>query len=215
MITSTQVLLARTMLKLSQKEAASQLGISAPTLSQIESGETDPPRSRFQQIQEYYESQGVEFIEGNGIRERQTYIQKYSGLDGFRSFMDDVYETAKEYGGDICLLNSKPRIWHELLGEEWYEMHSRRMKSLGNKIRVRITVEEGEEFFVLDSAEHRWFSRDSWKEKVIYAYGPKLGFLDFSNNDIHIILLNQSDFADSFRIIFDMVWESVAKDPVK
>lgn len=213
MISPTQMRAARAMLNLSQGDVAKSLGIAANTLSNIESGQSDAPSSRLKEIQSFYEMQGVEFLEDNGVRERKSYVQRYQGAEGFRAFMDDVYETARKHGGDICLFNSKPSMWHKWLGEEWYSMHAERMKLLGDRIRVRITVQEGEDFFILGAAEHKWFSKDMWKEKIFYSYGPKLGFLDFSNNDVQILVLNQREFAESFRVLFDIAWEHVATAP--
>ena len=207
MISPMQALLARKLLKLLQQDVGNHLGTSHVTISKIEQGAIDPPASRLRQLQEFYESRGVEFLEGNGVRERQRYTRRFEGVDGFRAFMDDVYETAREYGGDICLFNSKPGMWHRWLGEEWYAMHSRRMSELGDHIRVRIIVQKGESNFILNFAEHRWCSRMDWREKVFYAYGPKLAFLDFSKDDVQILVLEQSDFAESFRLLFDIAWE--------
>ncbi len=215
MITPLQALLARTMLGYSQKYVGLQLSMAHTSVSRIENGEGDTPASRLLKLQRFYEQEGVEFTDGNGVRERRSYLQHYHGVEEFRAFMDDVYFTAKEYGGDICLFNSKPGIWLKLLGKNWYAMHSNRMEALGDKIRVRITVQEGDQFFILGFAEHRWFPQDFWKEKVFYAYGPKLGFLDFSGNSVHIMVLQQQDFADSFKILFDIAWEHIAIEPNK
>ncbi len=214
MISSIQALLARTMLRLSQKEVAQALGMAHTTLSNIENGTSDAPASRYHQIQAYYEQRGIEFLEGNGLRERRSYIKRYNGIEGFRLFMDDVYQTAQEYGGPICLFNSRPRIWQELLGEDWYAMHAKRMEALKDKITVRIVVPEGEQHFILGLAQHKWFpKKKQWQEKVFYAYGPKLGFLDFSNDHVAISVLHQADFADEFRLLFDIAWEHVAFEP--
>ena len=213
MISSLQALLARTMLGFSQKYVGAQLGMSHTNVSRIEKGEGDTPASRLLQLQRFYENEGVEFTDGNGLKERRSYLQHYHGIEEFKAFMDDVYATAKQYGGDICLFNSKPAIWLKLLGKDWYAMHSKRMEALGDKIRVRITVQEGEDFFILGFAQHRWFKEDFWKGKVIYAYGPKLAFLDFSKNSVHIMVLQQEDFADSFKILFDIAWHHIAIEP--
>lgn len=210
MISSKQALLARTLLNLKQEEVARALGMAHTTLSNIENGVSDPPASRLLKLQSFYEEAGIEFIEGNGVREKQNYVQRYHGVDGFRQFMDDVYETAKIFGGEICLFNSKPSMWYQWLGEDWYQMHSHRMQELGEAIRIRITVQQGEDFFILSSAEHRWFPKDRWKGNIFYAYGPKLGFLDFSNDDVRITVLNQPAFAESFRVLFDIAWEHEA-----
>lgn len=212
-ITTKQIKLARIALDWTQSELAAHAGVSKDTIVNMETGKNAPRHESHQKVVEALRAGGIEFLENNGIRERQDYIHRYKGVEGFRDFMDDVYETAREHGGDICLMNSKPGLWHKLLGKDWYESHARRMAELGDSIRVRIIVEEGEEEFVLGSAEHRWFSRDKWRGRIFYAYGPKLGFLNFRDNEVCITVLEEEDFAESFKIIFDVVWEHETKEP--
>lgn len=105
MISSLQALLARTMLGFSQKYVGAQLGMSHTNVSRIEKGEGDTPASRLLQLQRFYENEGVEFTDGNGLKERRSYLQHYHGVEEFKAFMDDVYATAKKYGGFNFLLN--------------------------------------------------------------------------------------------------------------
>lgn len=213
MISSTQALLARTLLKLSQKEVAAKIGIAHSTLSNIENGESDPPASRLQQLQTFYEDQGIEFIDSDGIRRRQMNVRHYDGVEGFRAFMDDVYETVKQYGGEMCLFNTQPSLWTKHLGKDWYAMHNKRMTELGDRIKVRIAIREGDQSFILDCAEYKWLPKDKWKDRMYYTYGPKLAFLHFEDSNIHIIVFNEGELADSFRVLYDIAWEHAAISP--
>jgi len=63
----------------------------------------------------------------------------------------------------------------------------------------------------LDSAEHKWCPKSKFKGKVTYCYGDKLAFLSFKKNQIEIIVINQSDFAQNWKDMFDVFWQYEAK----
>ena len=212
-VTPKQIKLARIALDWTQSELATHAGVSKDTIVKIEKERAKPQQVTYEKIVQALRGGGIEFLENNGIRERQTNIERYDGVDGFRDFMDDVYKVARECGGDICLLNSRPSLWLRLLGEDWYAMHSRRMAALGDRVRVRIIVEKGERDFILSFAEHRWSLKDRWRGKVFYVYGPKLGFLDFRENRIQITVLEEAEFSESFKIMYDVVWERETMTP--
>lgn len=214
-LTSAQSRAARGLIhNLSQEDIHRKTGISQSWLSNFENPKiimTNPNLENLQKLRSFYEERGIEFIP-NGVRERKALVKNYEGVDGFRAFMDDVYETAKEFGGNICLHNSRPNMWIKLLGEDWYAMHSKRMKSLEKSIRIRIIVQEGESDFILDFAEHRAFPKGNWQKNVFYAYGSKLGFLDFSNGNVQIFVLEHKAFVNEFIELFDIAWDTVAKE---
>lgn len=210
-ISPKQIKLARISLGWTQAELAKNVQMDKSSIINLENGKNKPQMAKFEKIVSVLRRGGIEFIEGNGIRDRSEILEKYYGVEGFRQFMDNVYETVKETGGDVCLFNSKPRLWHEYLGEDWYNKHAQRMQGLGDKISVRIIVEKGEENFILDSAEHKWCTKSKFKGKVTYYYGDKLAFLSFKKNHIEIIVINQSDFAKNWKDMFDVFWQHEAK----
>lgn len=214
MISASQCRAARALLNWSQPELAGRCAFNVQTISNFEMDNGSPTKTTIQKIIHVFENAGIVFTKEGGVNPNVSEIAVYKGRDGFRSFMDDVYETAKKYGGDIYLFNSRPKLWYEWLGEEWYEMHSERMKALGKNIDVRITVQEGDDFLILKTAKHKWFPKFKKlsKDKIFYAYGPKLAFLDFSENDLKISVLNKQEFSDIFRILYDIAWDNVAKD---
>ncbi len=210
MISTRQIDAALGFLGLSRKEFAGKFGINTSTFNSYFTGKASIPSGRLGEIQKWFENAGIVFTEQGGVNPNTSDIVTYEGKQGFQAFMDDVYETAKTQGGDIYLFNSRPRLWHEWLGEEWYEMHSQRMKSLGDKVNVKITVEEGDDVLILKTAKHKWFPQGLYKNKIFYAYGDRLAFLDFEEESLRIIVIKQKEFSDIFRVLYDVAWENVA-----
>ena len=52
-----------------------------------------------------------------------------------------------------------------------------------------------------------------FSEKAFYAYGDKLGFLNFSDKKVETLVLNQKEFAQGFRSLFNLAWDRVAIKP--
>ena len=212
MITIRQIDAALGLLGLSRKEFAEEIGVNTSTFNSYFTGKAAIPSSRLGEIQKWFEGAGVVFTEQGGVNPNTSDIVTYEGKHGFQAFMDDVYETARKVGGDIFLFNSQPRLWHEWLGEDWYAMHSERMKKLGDRVNVKITVEEGDDFLILKTAKHKWFPKGLSKNKIFYVYGPKIAFLDFSDDAVRILVIKRREFAEICKVLFDVAWKHVAID---
>jgi len=210
MISIRQIDAALGLMGLSRSEFSEEIGLNKSTFNSYFTGKASIPSGRLGEIQKWFENAGIVFTEQGGVNPNTSDILTYEGKQGFQAFMDDVYETAKKHGGDIYLFNSRPRLWHEWLGEEWYEMHSQRMKALGDKINVKITVEAGDDVLILKTAQHKWFPKGLYKNKIFYAYGNKLAFLDFEEKNLRIIVIKQKEFSEIFRVLYDVAWENVA-----
>lgn len=215
-ITTAQIRGARGILNWSQQDLAQRTGISATSIGSIENGQTTPRSSTLETIRHTLERNGIEFLGLDGVRVQSEAIKTYSGALGFRDFMDHLYETAKSYGGDIVLFNAKPENWYKWLGEEFFVAHSKRMQDLGDKISFKITSKAGESLFISKSfAQYRWFPEELFNERSLYAYGDYLGFVNFDENDVSVVVLKQADFANAFRVLFNIAWTEVAIVPTK
>lgn len=210
LITSAQCRAARALLNWSQPDLAQKCNIHVQTISNFEQNSSSPTKTTLNKIQQVFENSGIVFTDQGGVNPRVSDIVVYEGKHGFEAFMDDVYETAKKYGGTVYLFNSRPRLWYEWLGEDWYAKHSERMSALGNRIKVKITVQEGDHFLISKFAEHRWFPKRLSKGKIFYGYGPKLGLLDFQGESLKISVFQHKDFADIFRALYDIAWDNVS-----
>lgn len=214
MISITQMRAARALLNLSQEDVAQTVGIAANTLSKIEQAKTDPHASSIDLIQTFYESRGIEFTSGEGVRKRVAQIVEHKGAEGFRAFMDDVYNNIKEHGGIVCAHDVRPDYWMKWLGKDWLEFHSDRMLKIEKDYKVRITIRH-DDHNLLGSrhAEYRWLPEGMWNDQSFYSYGDKLALMVFQPDDIHIRVICSQQFAEGFRALFNLAWESIPPIP--
>lgn len=208
MPTVDQIRAARALLNWSQTDLADRAGLSQTGIARIESGINQPNTSTLEKINQAFDEAGIEFIADRGVEKRRSDVRHYQGAEGFRAFMDDVYHTALERGGEICLYNAKPANWIKWLGVEWNTAHAERMAKLVERINFKITCQKGSTDFIGNRhAEYRWVRDELWNERSFYAYGDKIGFLDFEEESVEIFVLKQRQFADSFRTLFQVAWE--------
>lgn len=216
MPTIEQIRAARALLDWSQGDLAEYAGLSQTGIARIENGTNRPNTSTLEKISAAFENADIEFIGDSGLRKRSGEIKTFKGSEGFRTFMDDVYNVAKDKGGEICLHNAKTENWLKWLGEEWYTNHAERMNQLGDKINVKITTAWGTTLLIAKSfAEYRWIPAELFNEQSFYAYGNKLAFMNFQEEEITILVLENKDFSKGFRALFDVAWTKVAVTPTK
>lgn len=216
MPTIEQIRAARALIGWSQGDLAEHAGLSQTGIARIENGTNQPNSSTIAKITGAFDKADVEFIGETGVKKRTGEVRTLRGSEGFREFMDDVYKVASEVGGEIVLHSANPQNWVKWMGEEAYKNHAKRMADLHERIQVKITVEEGNTNFIASSfAEYRWFTKDLFKEQSFYAYGSKLAFISFTDNDVQIQILDKKEFSEGFRLLFDIAWDNVAKNPLK
>ena len=211
MISGLQILLARTALRMNMKDFSSAIGVSKPTLSNYENG-ANMPADRMKIIRDYCISQGLEFTDGDGVKFRTIPVKEYEGTSGFRQFMDDVYETANDQGGEIVLFNGFPDMLTRWLGEDWYKAHAKRMKKIKNNFTFRVTLMDHTAKQIGSSfANYRYFPTGVKNKNTIYVYGNKTAFLSFEK-DVSIVSIEQDGIADAFRELFNIAWDSKAEE---
>lgn len=213
MPTIEQIRAARALLDWSQSDLANYAGLSQTGIARIENGTNQPNSQTIAKITAAFENADIEFLGNSGVRKTSGELHVLKGSEGFRSFMNDVYEKSKTVGGDLCLFNGVPAYFYKWLGEEWYASHARRMSEIPN-FRAKIIVKEGEELFIASNfAEYRLFPENMFHEKTVYVYGNTLAFISFSEHDVIIHTIKQTELAESFRILFNVAWEKVAIQP--
>lgn len=216
MLTSgKQIAAARQLLGWSQADLADKAGISKPSIIRMEKELHSVKHEVQHSVETIFDRNGIEFTH-RGVQEKSYSIKHFYGSDGFRDFMWDVYNTSCEMGGPICLYNARPFYWYKWLGKEWYDDHAKRMASLGSKIQFHAISQENDDMFIANSfGEYRWLSKDLFLDKSFYAYGNKLGFLNFEKESLNIFVVEHEDFAKAFRVLFDIAWEYKAIIPPK
>jgi transcriptional regulator with XRE-family HTH domain len=216
MPTIEQIRAARALLDWSQSDLADNAGLSQTGIARIENGTNKPNSNTLEKIKKAFDDADIEFLGDSGVRRKANEVKTLNGQDGFRRFMDDVYETVKQTGGEISVYNVNEKNWIRWMGEEEYKSHANRMKSLKDTVKFRIIIQENDYYFIAnDFAQYKWFPKALFKESSFYAYGGKLALINFEKENVVIMMLDQKDFTDSFRVLFDIAWNHVAKDPTK
>ncbi|MCD8562932.1 MAG: helix-turn-helix domain-containing protein [Alphaproteobacteria bacterium] len=201
------------MLHISLREMCRIIGIEPVTMSNFENGK-NIHKDTLEKIETYYLNAGLEFTEGNGVREKRDFFIIYRGADGFRQFMDQVYEVARAQGGKFCCYNVTPANWLKWLGEEWNAMHAERMAAIADKLDFRITVKYGDiQFIGKRHAEYRWIPDKLWHDQTIYVYGDFIGFMVFRKDDVTIKVLKDKDVHAHIMGLFDHIWETASIIP--
>ena len=214
MPTIEQIRAARALIGWSQGDLADRSDLSQTGVARIENGSNYPNSMTLDKIVAAFDKADIEFIGESGVKKRTGEVRTLTGQAGFREFMDSVYTTARDVGGEICVFNSLYINFHKWCGKDWYKIHAERMAALGYKINMKVIVSEGDDNFIgEDFAEYRWFPKNLWNDQTIYSYGDYLAFLNFTENDVYIMILKQSKFTEGFRVLFNISWEEVAQLP--
>jgi len=204
-ITTAQIRGARGILNWSQNDLAERTGISATSIGSIENGQTTPRASTLSNIQRTFETAGIEFIGTEGVRIRTGFVRIYTGADGLIEFYDNIYQTLKNFEGDVLVCNVDERKFVSALGD-YAQVHINRMKELSDQIKYRILVREGDEYTPgSDYAEYRGLPKELFAAVPFYLYGDKLAIIQF-DREVTIIVMNYPAVADAYRVQFADMW---------
>ena len=210
-ITGAQCRAARALLNWSQPELAERAGFNVTTIIRFESGNGINNATMRKLVHALGEG-GVRFTEDEGVKRSVTGLRHFSGKEGFWEFYEELYKAACD-GGEICLFNGVSELVLKWLGERNRRVHVKRMQEIKDRYRFRIIVEHGDSVcFGADYCEYRWFPPDLFNDKTVYVFGSKVGFVNFDNDNVHVILLDQAEIAQTQRLLFDLAWDHVAED---
>ncbi len=207
MISNTQTRTARALLNQDQKEISLATGINVNQISAFERGVAGLSVKNIKKLTEYFVSSGVEFLSYDGVRKSPDgSMRVLSGKEGLRELYDDIYNVCQMIGGKIDIFNGLPSAIIDNIGKEWYQAHIERMKIIKDHYHLRVIVQERDTNFIgSEIASYKWWSSDTFQERMIYIYGSKVAFIAFEPS-ISIILLNQTQIAKSQRALFETAW---------
>ena len=204
-ITTAQIRGARGILNWSQSDLAERTGISSTSIGSIENGQSTPRASTLQTIRKTFESAGIEFVGLDGVRLRSGDIRTYKGQHGLVDFYEDIYQSVKDYKGDILVSNVDERQFVKYLGD-FADVHIERMKSLPN-IHYKILVREGDDYAPgSDYAEYRGMPKELFSSVPFYVYANKLATIVFES-ELTVIVMEYPAIADAYRTQFADMWQ--------
>lgn len=213
LISPRQIKAGRALIDWSAEELAKRCGATKATISGIETGKSAGSVELLSRIAYALQSAGVEFTETGGVQPRQSKIVIYRGRDGFTSFFDDVYEVAKTHENPgICVTNVNEAQYEYWLGS--YEIiHMKRMAAL-KKLKLHVLVRENDTHLTSTAyCEYKWVPQEQFADVSLYIYGDKVAFIEFSERDVTVTVVENRAVTESQRKMFDLAWANASAGP--
>jgi transcriptional regulator with XRE-family HTH domain len=205
MITARQIRAARGLLAWSGEQLAEKAGLTRPAISNIESEKVNPNDSSLASIAAVFDLNGVEFLDGDGVKLRQQEVRTYSGKDGYRALLDHIYATLKR-GGRIrqFFLNDN---YGPSFADEYGKAHIARMAQVDDLDGKVLTIEGDWEFPATSYCTYRWIGKADADFAPFYLYGDNIVLPMFeSTHKREWVSINSKMMAERYAKQFDAAW---------
>lgn len=215
LISPAQCRAARGLLDWNQPDLAKHSGIHVQTISAFENETSTPTKNTLEKIKNSFEMHGIEFTRDDGVKISNLKTMIFRGQKGHQEFMNLVYKTARDEGGDFCVSNVDEKIFTEKHGKAEDDTYMKKMLAIKDRYKFKILVKEGDTHLIASNyAEYRWLPKEHFHSVPFYAFGNYLAFLIFdAKTTIHVI--NHPEIASAQRTQFNFVWEKAKKPKVK
>ncbi len=198
------------------RDLALACGVAAQSISNIKLGTTRPHPRILSSIRMVLESQGIEFLDNDGVRRRPEGVEVLNGRDGMKLFWDLVYAFAQSTGG-IIRQNGIPEAPLDACAPEVAAIQRKRMETLvheKNDIVGRAIIEEGDFNFIATTYfDYRWHPENTPPAVPYYIFGDTVGIFAFeADPSPKVVLITSPTIAKAYSTQFDKAWE-LAKIP--
>lgn len=204
--------MARALLQWSQPDLAGRCGLATMTISKFEKDEGGRPEARtISKIAAVFEMAGVEFSNDGGVKPVQKLMMILEGDDANSRVLEDIFLRMKDAGGEVLIAGLRefdPEENPE--GHEFVKAHLKRLTE--HNITERILLEEGDTNLLAPPEWYRYLPKDKFSDTPFQLYGDRIAMIDFGPPQ-KIVVVEHPRFANTFRNLFDMVWETA--QPVK
>lgn len=207
MISAKQIRAARALLGWSQTELGKHSGVAVPTVASIETSAKNPRKDTLAAIQRAFEDHGIEFLPGNGVREREDIITVYEGDEAEEQLLNDIYETMllEGEGSEILIYGLEEQDSKENPHE--YALAKAQLdRLLKSGISERILGPEGNTNFVAPWHFYRWVPAPNGFQTPFFIYGNKIA-LNKDTEPYKSIVIDNQLFADTCRHLFNFAWD--------
>ena len=203
-ISVAQIRAARGLLGWTSKDLAEKVGVTAATLSKIETDLVQPQERTLARITEVFDKHGIEFLEADGVRMRQQEVRVFSGKAGYRQFLDHVYLTLKN-GGRIRQFFLNDRSGPSFT-DEYGKAHVARMAMVDN-LDAKVLMVEGDTELPASYCAYRWIDKDDADLAPFYIYGDNVVLpMHESTHKREWISINSKLLAERYAKQFDQSW---------
>ena len=207
MITRQQLRAARGFLGWDRHEVARRSGVSVGTLKNIEAGRTQPHAATVELLEKLFRDNDIEFPPNGGLCPRDNTLRVIDEGNPYLQLLDDVFATLKDVRRAEVLFCF---VRNEMSPAE-VVASDLRLRQIG--IRFRSLIEEGDSFCLYPLREYRCVPRRFFQNNTQVIYGNKVGSMIGGNRKA--VIINNVDYAETQRGIFNALWESSKGRPTK
>lgn len=207
-LSASQIAAALALGRWTQDDLATMTGLWRPTITKILSEESVARGDSLKKIRHALESRGIEFIGTIGVQWSQHQLRTLTGVDGLKTFFDDVRATVKQSDDEIVICGIEEGYLEEKLGS-YLDYHRQEMTGIGT-IKMRCLIKEGDaNVGASDYCQYRWQPKERFAHVPFYVYGDKLGIIVTSGpEDPLTLLIHNRTIAEAYRLQFEFVWNA-------
>jgi transcriptional regulator with XRE-family HTH domain len=220
-VTGKQIRAARVLAEWDREDLAEKADVSLMTIQNIELDTKHPRPATLNKIIKAFTDTGVEFTDNEGVRFQARDIQTLKGVDGFKKFLDNVYEYVKdnlEKGIEyepVCSSSVNDKDFMRHLGD-YFKFHIDRMNALkGFKHRILLKEKpaslQPKELSHGGYREYRKRSPQDTANVAFYVYGDKMAILMLADAVPQIVVITSILVARAYREIFNALWQMAAQ----
>ena len=205
-ITPKQIRAALGLLDWEYRDLANASGLTVDTLSRLCLGKNNPTETTLDLIRASFEASGVEFLQHNGVRERQEEVEFFTGPARFADFTAFLHDYLERNGGELCISVTDERMLQKNYPN--IDTYRAKMKALAEQgcIKGRILAAEGN-FTKTWSELRRQVNGAHMPQASFYIFGDNLALISFEHDPSpYVVLHKASPFAAVYRASFNAAW---------
>ena len=209
-LTGIQIAAAITLSGLTRETLATEAGIGRNTLDRIINEITTCREDTIHKITHILESNGIEFLPGEGVRKRDRIVVVHEGEDVYQYVWDDIYATFHNNGGEVLIANVDESKTIDALSRQKLDEHLKRLKQAN--ITERLLVREGETNLVAPLDYYHAIPEQYYAAHPFFIYGQKLALIS-RHPALKVVIIDDERYSESVRRLFNYVWDTT-KQPL-
>lgn len=213
-ISSQQIRAGRGLLNMSQRELADKASISLNSLNNIERGIAHPKEETLLSIKSTLEENGVEFLEGHGVRMRgeQLGIEKIEGENLLERLYQEFLTTFSQGAGEILYVGIDNRRFEHMTSDRLEMYRQVETELIRRGVDERLLFLEGDTNFLSSRNVYRWVSKELFGEIPVIIYGNNIAIILWGPPQRMVIIRNAA-ISETFRRQFYAVWDTAKPVP--
>ena len=205
LITPLQCKAGRIVADLSQDQLAELSGISKAAIQKFEKGDGDPRQSTIANLCIALESQGVEFLDGEGVRPKTGNIREFTGEKAHRQLLDEIYHDMKEAGGEILIKGVDEFKWDSGDDKAFLDNHISRL--LKANVTERLLVSDKFPFTATHNHWYRKIPSKYFSSHTQWIWAGKVAMVTWGTPEKITVIENKQLFESECKQ-FNFIWDN-------